>query len=452
VSVVAERKTYFFCGVGGSGMSALAQVLCHQGHSVLGSDRNHDRGLHAQLYDSLSSQGIILHPQDGSGVGPAIDELVVSSAVEESIPDVGNALAIGIPIRKRADILASIFNSAKGIAVGGTSGKTTVTGMIGHILIESGLSPTVVNGGGMLNTNQEPGNAICGCSTLMVIEADESDGSIALYTPTVGVVTNISLDHKPLGELRDLFGAFCGRSLTAVRNLNCRDSEVLHAEVSFGLDSPKADFNARDVKPVGDGVVFDMDGNQIRLRIPGVHNVSNAAAAIAAVSRLGIVVKDAGEALCNFRGIRRRLQLLGERSGIRVFDDFAHNPDKIKASLRVLKEKSGRLLVMFQPTGFAPTKFLKDGLIEAFTEGLDKSDILLMPQIFYAGGTASRDISSSDLIGPIADHGINAEFLPERADIGQRVVREAEPGDRVVIMGARDDSLTEFAHTILSQI
>ena len=120
--------------------------------------------------------------------------------------------------------------------------------------------------------------------------------------------------------------------------------------------------------------------------------------------------------------------------------------------LRVLKEKSGRLLVMFQPTGFAPTKFLKDGLIEAFTEGLDKSDILLMPQIFYAGGTASRDISSSDLIGPIADHGINAEFLPERADIGQRVVREAEPGDRVVIMGARDDSLTEFAHTILSQI
>ena len=155
MSVVAERKTYFFCGVGGSGMSALAQVLCHQGHSVLGSDRNHDRGLHAQLYDSLSSQGIILHPQDGSGVGPAIDELVVSSAVEESIPDVGNALAIGIPIRKRADILASIFNSAKGIAVGGTSGKTTVTGMIGHILIESGLSPTVVNGGGMLNTNQE---------------------------------------------------------------------------------------------------------------------------------------------------------------------------------------------------------------------------------------------------------------------------------------------------------
>ena len=158
-------------------MSALAQVLRHRGHQVMGSDRNHDRGQNAQLYESLIAKGILLHPQDGTGVDPSVDELVISSAVEESIPDVRKALSIEIPIRKRADILASLFNYAMGIAVGGTSGKTTVTGMIGHILIETGRNPTVVNGGGMLNTKGEPGNAVCGGSSPMVIEADESDGS-----------------------------------------------------------------------------------------------------------------------------------------------------------------------------------------------------------------------------------------------------------------------------------
>jgi UDP-N-acetylmuramate--alanine ligase len=303
----------------------------------------------------------------------------------------------------------------------------------------------------MLNSEGEPGNAVCGGSSPMVIEADESDGSIALYNPTVGIVTNISLDHKPLDELKNLFGEFCRRSDTAVSNINCEDSDNLDAEVSFGIESPAADFNATRVNSSMVGAAFKVNDQRVRLRVPGLHNVSNAAAAIAATGQLGVSVKDAADTLYSFLGIRRRLQLVGERAGIRVIDDFAHNPDKISASLRTLKEQKGRLIVMFQPTGFAPTRFLKDGLIQAFAQGLDTSDLLLMPEIYYAGGTASKDISSSDLVKPIARNGISAEFVSERAEIGRRVVKEARAGDRVVIMGARDDTLTEFARNILNQ-
>ena len=453
------KKTFFFCGIGGSGMSAIAQVLLHNGHKVRGSDRSYDQGNNKALYQNLATQGVDLYPQDGSGIDSQVNTLVVSSAVEPSIPDVKAALDLDLPIQKRAEILAWLFNQGEGIAVGGTSGKTTVTGMVGHILHQNKLNPTVINGGIMLNAINPPhlGNAICGDPNLPVVESDESDGTIALYDPKVAVLTNISLDHKTIEELEKLFGDFCKRAKDAtIVNLDCKRSadltNRLHTRVTFGVENKDADLNATKVQLLPDGAAFQVGGVSCRLYVPGHHNISNAMAAIAACNAVGVSIKDAVDALASFKGIGRRLQVVGQKSGVTVIDDFAHNPDKIAASLSALKAQPGRLLAMFQPHGFAPTRLLKDGLIRAFANGLDSQDMLFMPEIFYAGGTAQKDISSAHLIDAIAQQSRNAEFISTRENITQRLVEEAHEGDRIVIMGARDDTLTDFAQGILACI
>ena len=454
-----NKQIFFFCGIGGSGMSAIAQVLLHQGHAVRGSDRSYDQGQNADLYARLHALGVVLFPQDGSGVDADVDVLVVSSAVEPTILDVQAGLDRGIAIRKRAEVLADLFHRGTGIAVGGTSGKSTVTGMIGHILHRTGRDPTVINGGVMRDAVQPPrlGNALCGDAELVVIEADESDGTIALYEPSVSVLTNISLDHKPMAELESLFGSFCERASDAVVvNRQCVRSmaltQRLKRRVTFGVDCEGADVHAADVALLPDGVRCVVNGQSCRLRVPGRHNVANAVAAIAACEVLGISVRDGAEALGDFRGIGRRLEVVGKARGVTVIDDFAHNPDKIAASLATLKAQPGRVLSVFQPHGFGPTRFLMDGLISAFVNGMDADDLVIMSEIFYAGGTAQKDISSGDLIAQIARAGRRAEYIEKREDIVARLAEEAREGDRIVVMGARDDSLTDFAKEILSQI
>ena len=449
---MAAWKTVFFCGIGGSGMSALAQVLWHHGHAVRGSDRSRDQGQNHRLFEQLKARGIALYPQDGSGVDDTVDELVVSAAVEEHIPDVRAALRRKIPVRKRAEVLADLFNRAEGVAVGGTSGKTTVAGMIGHILKRTDRDPTVILGGALLN---EPpsltGNAICGDPGLSVIEADESDGTIVLYEPSISVLTNISQDHKPLEVLFGMFREFVQKARrAAVINMDCESSVALGVEgIGFGVKNNRAQVCAEKIQPLADGVAFEVSGVGFRLMVPGRHNVSNAAAAVAACSLLGVTIRQSADALADFAGIRRRLQVLGTAGGVTVIDDFAHNPDKISATLATLREQPGRLLVMFQPTGFAPTRFLKDGLIAALADGMEKQDLLAMPEIYYAGGTAVRDISSGELIDAICERGIRAAFFQEREEIACWFSEQARPGDRVVIMGARDDTLTDFATGIL---
>ena len=454
-----DRQTFFFCGIGGSGMSAIAQVLLHQGHAVRGSDRNCDQGQNAELYARLHALGVALFPQDGSGVDEQVDALVVSSAVEETILDVKTALDLGIAIRKRAEVLAELFHRGTGVAVGGTSGKSTVTGMIGHILCKAGRDPTVINGGIMRDVGQARGlgNAICGNPELLVIEADESDGTIALYDPTIAILTNISLDHKPLDELQPLFRDFCMRATdAAVVNRNCvwsmASTRDVRRRVTFGVDCRDADVNVREINPLPDGVQCAINGIPCRLRVPGQHNASNAAAAIAACGALGISAEDGAAALGDFRGIGRRLEVVGKARGIIAIDDFAHNPDKIAATLATLHAQPGRVLAVFQPHGFGPTKFLKDGLIAAFVEGMTEDDLVILSEIFYAGGTAHRDISSRDLVAEIARSGRRAEYIADREAIIARLTAEARAGDRIVVMGARDDSLTAFAKAILTRI
>ncbi len=374
------------------------------------------------------------------------------------MPDVARARELGVPVCHRAEVLAELFNVERGIAVGGTSGKSTVCGMTGTALTEAGLDPSIINGGKMKNFADGllPGNARAGRSEFMVIESDESDGSIVNYHPAISVITNVTKDHKTIEELIALFETFISntRELTVV-NADCPIASKLNFKggevITYGLDSG-AGLRAEEVELSPFSASFTTEGARIALRVPGMHNVSNALAAYAVCRHLGLSPSELRKGLEAFRGISRRFDLVGEAAGIRVIDDFAHNPDKIRATLEALDGMPGRRLLVFQPHGFGPTKFMREDLIGVFSKMLRPEDILYMPEIFYAGGSAERTISSADIASEIRARGGRALFFENRADITEAIVAEAQQGDIVVVMGARDDTLTSFCRAILEAL
>ncbi|CAA7627511.1 Mur ligase family protein [Magnetospirillum sp. SS-4] len=457
---------YFFCGIGGSGMLPLALIVQARGLAVAGSDRSLDQGRTAPKFDFLRARGIALHPQDGSGIAGPHVVLVTSAAVEESVPDVQAARRAGARLMTRAEVLAQLFNAAPlAIGVAGTSGKSTTTGMIGWLLHQAGRDPTVMNGAVMRNfiTADTPfASALVGGGDAFVAEVDESDGSIARYRPTVAVLNNIALDHKSMDELRTLFGDFVAKASMAVLNLDNAETRALAGRVASGqritysLDDPSADLLAQDIVPAADGVAFAVaeGGNRagLRLGVPGRHNVANALAAVGAARALGLTLAEAVHALDGFAGIRRRLEVVGSIGGVTVIDDFAHNPDKLAASFDTLHAFPGRLLVMFQPHGFGPLKLMKDEFIATFAARLGPDDLLLLPDPVYFGGTVDRAVTSADIAEGVRARGRDALALGDRARCGDVLVERARPGDRVVVMGARDDTLSTFAAEILARI
>src|SRR5205085_7238716 len=343
---MGEAKSYFFVGIGGSGMLPLAMIVRGRGHEVKGSDRSLDQGRLAAKFDDLRRQGIELFLQDGSGVTSADQIVVASAAVEPHVPDMVKARALGTRQLGRPELLAELFNAAgTGIAVGGTSGKSTVTGMIGWILHAAGRDPTVMNGAVMKNfaTPGQPfASALVGRGVDFVSEVDESDGSIALYRPAIAVLNNITLDHKSLDELRHLFRDFAMKAGTVVLNLDDDETRLLAAVLpperlrSCSLKDPGADFHGTDIAEEPFAISFRVNGQPVRLQVPGRHNVENALAALAAAEAAGVPLAEGAAALAGFTGLRRRFELVGEAEGIRVIDDFGHNPDKIAATLRTL--------------------------------------------------------------------------------------------------------------------
>jgi UDP-N-acetylmuramate--alanine ligase len=452
----------FFCGIGGSGMLPLASILRARGEKVAGSDRALDAGRLGDKFDYLRSLGIPLFPQDGSGLEDGMT-LVTSAAVEETIPDVVRARELGLDHLTRPQMLAKLLNAAqRSVAVGGTSGKSTVTGMVGWILHACHRQPTVMNGAVMKNFTSPSSpfaSALVGDPELFVSEVDESDGSIALYHPTVAVLTNISLDHMAMDELRALFSGFLERSGKAVINLDDPETRLIGEAlgesklVGYGLDSPNASFTGRNLELRPDGVAFDLQHDEevyrVTLSQPGRHNASNALAAIAATHALGVPVPEAVQALARFEGLRRRLETVGTAAGVTVIDDFAHNPDKIAATLSTLTAQPGRLLIMFQPHGYGPLAKMGEELAATFAEGMRPGDRLYLPDPVYQGGTVDRSRGSGWLATAIGDM---AQLIPDRSAIGEALVREAAAGDRIVIMGARDDTLSEFADEIVRNL
>jgi UDP-N-acetylmuramate--alanine ligase len=460
-------QAYFFCGVGGSGMTPLALIVQARGAGVAGSDRALDQGRNTARFDFLRGRGVRLFAQDGSGITSPGQTLVVSAAVEETIPDVQAARRVGARIVTRAELLAELFNAA-GVSVGvaGTSGKSTTTAMIGWILTEVGRDPTIMNGAEMKNFIGPAApfaSARVGAGPVFVSEVDESDGSIALYRPTVAVVNNIALDHKSMEELRRLFAGFAERAGTVVLNLDNGETAALAASIdparriTYSMTNVEADLAAGPPVLAQAGIAFAVTARtgetaHVDLKIPGRHNAANALAAIAAVRALGVGLADAAKALSAFTGVRRRLDVVGTAKGVTVIDDFAHNPDKIAATLATLHAFPGRLLAMFQPHGYGPLRLMGDALVDCFAEKLAADDVLVMPEPVYFGGTADRSVGSGDIAAAIAKRGRNAAALPDRSACGDRLVALARPGDRIVIMGARDDSLSAFAAEVLARI
>ena len=439
-------------------MSALAQIIKLQGHFVSGSDRRIDRKQTPEVFHKLESQGIRLYPQDGTGVGNTIDFLVVSSAIEEGNPDLKIATRKRIQTIKRSELLGSLFNNKHGIAIGGSNGKTTVCGMTSWILDKAGHDPTVVGGGYIRDyiTEKYLGNARFGNSEKIVIEADESDGSLINYMPKVSVITDLSRDHKTVEELGALFGKFAGNtSGTVIINESClcfiridgKPGEV----IKYG-ESSEADVRVSQISCNPFGSRFEINGNDFEINIPGLYNVSNALAAIAVAQTEGVSDKEINKALRSFKGTKRRMEIIGEKDGIKVIDDYAHNPRKIQVAIDAARLSSERLIVIFQPHGYAPTEFMRDELISAFAEKLLPDDILYMPDIFYAGGMVDKRISSKGIIKELKDKGINAFFIPERDGIITEVKQRSIPGDSILVMGARDDSLTDLCHAILDRL
>jgi UDP-N-acetylmuramate--alanine ligase len=459
---------YFFCGIGGSGMTPLALIILARGGVVEGSDRALDQGRNTERFDFLRARGVLLHPQDGSGITRPSQTLVTSAAVEETVPDVQAARHIGAAITTRAKLLAELFNSAgTGIGIAGTSGKSTTVGMLGWILHRAGKNPTIMNGADMKNflDAQTPfASARIGDGELFVSEVDESDGSIALFEPRIAVLNNISLDHKSLDELRTLFRDFVAKAQTVVLNLDNAETAALLAglkpeqAVTYSLNAAHADLVASRPVRSPAGIAFQVKEREsgetvaVSLNVPGLHNVANALAALSAAQACGVALAAGAAHLGEFSGIHRRLEIAGSASDITVIDDFAHNPDKISATLETMHAFPGRLLLMFQPHGYGPIRLMRDALVECFATGLQDEDVLVMPEPVYFGGTTDRSVGSKDIVHQIQERGRKAVAFPDRPACGDELVRLARPGDRIVIMGARDDSLSQFARDLLPRL
>jgi UDP-N-acetylmuramate-alanine ligase len=422
-----------FVGAAGFGVSALAQFHVMGGGSATGSDRTFDAGGASELRAKLESLGIRIFRQDGSALDGTHAYAVASTAIEEGNKDLERVRALGLTLLHRADALARHVAEHKSIAVAGTSGKSTVVAMIFEILEAAGLSPSVITGGALRSLVRRGfvGNAFRGASDLLVVESDESDGTLVRYRPWLGIHLNISKDHKELADLERLFAEFRRNSA------NWLDAGALRAQ---------------GVEPGPDGSRFSVDGQDFSLPVPGLHNVENALAAVAACRKAGVSLADCAKALAAFQGVSRRFERVGSSRGVEVVDDFAHNPVKVTAALAAAHLRAPRVLAVFQFHGFAPARFMRAEFLDAFASSLGPDDVLWLPEIFYAGGTAAKDISAADYARELKSRGKDVRFFSDRSAIPADAAREARPGDLVLLMGARDPSLPRFAGDLLAAL
>lgn len=428
-------------GVAGVGMSALAQALLDAGYRVTGSDRYIDQGQHLEILQTLRLAGVELLPQDGSALDDTTAALAVSTAIEENNPDLIAARAGGISVVHRADMLARLTAGKRLLAVTGTAGKTTVTGLIGHLCAEAGFDPVVVNGGIVNNwrADNRVGSVRQGGGELMIIEADESDRSLLSFHPHFAVITNVTKDHFELEEVVRLFRAF--REQTARWTLTGPQA----AEVLDDVAAPPLVIRDR----AGSRRV-EVDGEEYPVPMPGLHNAENVLIAVRVARKLGIAVDVIVRALSTFRGIHRRLEVVARDRGITVLDDYAHNPAKIAASWRAAAEQAERVLGIWRPHGYGPLALLFDELVASLASVVRTQDKVFILPVYYAGGTAKKTRDAERLAEALAVRGCNAEFMPDYKHLDARLRANARPGDVILGMGARDPDLPLFLRGLLS--
>jgi len=439
-----------FTGIFGSGMSAIAQYLAQTGIGISGSDRSADAPDTLKIKNTLTACGCTIFPQDGSGVGKETGAVCVSTAIEESNPDIAAARGLGIPVLHRSDVLAAIVREKKSIAVAGTSGKSTVTAMIFELLTACGMSPSLISGASLRRLEEKGllGNAFRGESNLLVIEADESDGTLVKYHPYASVILNLSKDHKPEEEVRVMFERLIEQSQWSAVNADDPKLRGLRASTTFGFDDSDR-FKGAKIKLEPLSSTITVNNKTYTIPIPGGHNASNMLATLCVCRHLGCNDDELVRAAAGYKGVNRRFSIYNTAAGVTVIDDFAHNPEKIRAAVSAAKNLSGSLIVLYQPHGFGPTRFLKNEYAATFKEILRATDTLCLLPIYYAGGTAVKDIQSRDIIelmGEVPFKAIAASGRDEAIDI---IKKYAQKECGVLLMGARDPSLSAFANRIV---
>jgi UDP-N-acetylmuramate--alanine ligase len=453
IKSINDFKNPFFIGVAGVGMSAIAQYLQGIGKTVSGSDRYFKEDEYNETKEKLEAEGIQCFLQNGEGITAETDLVVVSTAIEDTVPEVQQAKQLNIPILKRSEVLALIAASKKTIAVGGTSGKSTTSAMLFEILEYAGLQPSIISGAGLTRIIKEGkiGNAKVGAGEWLVIEADESDGSIVQYHAEIGLLLNIDKDHQEIDELMQIFGKFKNNSKKFIVNQNNQLSKTLSQNAANDFSPNENDncgYTAKNFVQDGFNIQFSILDKLFSINAMGRHNMENATAAAAVANSIGVSMSKCAEALKTYEGIYRRNQILGNKNGVWIIDDYAHNPVKCAAAISSCQPLAKKVVAWFQPHGYGPTRFLRNDFVKEISAVLRAEDEIWMSEIFYAGGTAVKDISANDLINDIKATGNNAFFVEDRNNFVTTVRPHLPDGSVLLLMGARDPSLEKFAKQV----
>ena len=444
-----EMQRIHFVGIGGVGMSGLAEFLHRQGGSISGSDL-----VESATTRRLGELGLRVFVGHGAEHVADAEVLVASSAIGDENPEIREARHRGIPILRRGQMLADIMQSRDGIAVAGSHGKTTTTSLIDHVLTAAGLDPTSIIGGRPMGTGSHPTGTRMGGSRLLVAEADESDGSFLLLRPRIAVVTNIDPEHLDhygdFSGLKDAFIEFVNNLPASGLAVLCLDHpgvrailpQLEHRTLTYGF-SPEADLVAEHLGSENHGVRFGVRGadgpmGDVTLPLPGEHNVLNALASIAVALELDVPFQEIALGLADFRGVERRYQTLGSQADIRVVDDYAHHPAELRATLAAARSvHAGRIVSIFQPHRYTRTR----DCMEEFAAAFDDSDVVIVSEIFAAGDAPIPGVSGKVLAGEVAAHGHgDVRFIGQIDVIVQTLPRELRAGDLVLTLGAGDIS------------
>jgi len=447
-----NKNKLFFSGIAGSGMSSLALFSTGLGHFVYGSDRLLDINASHPIKDVFDASGIIVTPQDGSGLGKHIDLAIFSTAVEETNLDFIKANSLNIPIMKRPEYLACLVKEFNTIAIAGTSGKSTTSGMLAFLMRGLSLKPNFIGGGRVKQfiNKLNQGNFLKDSSDLLIIEACESDGSIVNYYPKSTILLNLTLDHHTVEETGKLFERLIDNTSNKII-INADDDNLkalnIKDAITFSINKPS------DYKPsyFHCGLLnshFILKDTEFTLSIPGKYNLLNALACIAYLSEIGISMNDIVPILSTFQGIERRFDIHLNSSKGFVIDDYAHNPHKISSLMETTSKVRDSTCYIFQPHGYGPTRLMRDGYIEVFTKYLRNSDHLILLPIYYMGGSAVKDISSEDIVNKVKSKGKSAEVIHLR----EEVLKKCDDFKAFVVFGARDDSLSDLARMIAHRL
>ena len=436
-------RPFHFIGVGGIGMSALAYILAQKGFQVSGSDVRPNHITH-----KLESIGVnFFGKQEPSNLEffnvDSSPQVVCSTAINASNSEYKAALEKGCPIFHRSDILAALISQYKSIAVAGTHGKTTTSSMIGYMLLQAGVDPTIIVGG---EVKAWEGNARLGQSPYLVAEADESDGSLVKHSPEIGIITNIELDHPDhydtLDEVVNIFKTFTNQCKTVVACIDCENvSDRFQPDISYSLSPDSgADYYATNIDYRADGttaLVWEkgIALGVLNLAVLGHHNLSNALAAVAIGRMLGLEFGEIARGLATFEGARRRFEFRGEVDGITFIDDYAHHPSELSATLaaaRLQARPGQRVVAIFQPHRYSRTQ----AFLGEFAKSFNHADLVVLTNIYSAGEPNTGLISGEKLALEVAKNHSNVEFQSTLADIRLFLEQNLRPGDLALFLGA----------------